>query len=100
MWKRHPNHLLIILINPLLVLLITDLFHPVDDLAVELFLNGDMGHSRGCSGTMPMLFTRGIQTTSPGQIFSTGPSQIGLDRNQPSQSESDLVDGCAMRYGR
>src|SRR5260221_1016043 len=37
------------------VLFVADLFHPVDDLAVELFLNGNMRHGRGSRGTMPML---------------------------------------------
>src|SRR4030088_1259178 len=37
------------------VLLVADLFHPVDDLAVEMFLNGSMGHGRGWRGTMPVL---------------------------------------------
>lgn len=35
-----------------------DLFHPGDDFAVELFLNGDMGHGSGRRGAMPMLLTR------------------------------------------
>jgi hypothetical protein len=40
------------------VLFVADLFHPVHDLAVELFLNGDMSHGGGQCSTMPMLFTR------------------------------------------
>jgi len=40
-----------------LVLFVADLFHPVGGLAIELFLNGDMGHGPGRRGTMPMLFT-------------------------------------------
>ena len=40
------------------VLLVADLFHPVDSLPVELFLNGDMSHGGGRHGTMPMLLTR------------------------------------------
>src|SRR5260221_11659103 len=41
-----------------LVLLVADLLHPVHDLAVELFLNGDMGHGRGRRCAMPMLLAR------------------------------------------
>ena len=37
------------------VLLVADLFHPVDDLAVELLLNGDMRHRRRRRGAVPML---------------------------------------------
>src|SRR5258707_9203393 len=40
------------------VLFVADLFHPVDDLTVELFLNGDMRHGRGRRSTMPMLLAR------------------------------------------
>jgi hypothetical protein len=40
------------------VLVVADLFHPVDDLTVELFLNGDMRHGRGRRSTMPMLLAR------------------------------------------
>jgi hypothetical protein len=39
-------------------LFVTDLFLPLDDFAVELFLNGDMGHGRGWRGAMPMLLLR------------------------------------------
>src|SRR5712691_5136681 len=41
-----------------LVLFVADLLHPLDDFAVALFLNGDMGHGRGRRGAMPMLFFR------------------------------------------
>ena len=34
---------------------VADLFHPVDDLPVELFLNGDVRHGRGRRGPMPVL---------------------------------------------
>ena len=37
------------------ILLFTDLFQPVDHLAVLLFLNGDVRHSCGCRGAMPVL---------------------------------------------
>jgi hypothetical protein len=39
-----------------LVLLVTDLLHPVDNLPVFLFLNGDVRHGCGRRSTMPMLF--------------------------------------------
>jgi len=39
-------------------MVIADLFHPVYDLAVERFLNGDMRHGRGWRGAMPMLLAR------------------------------------------
>ena len=33
------------------------MFHPVDSLAIELFLNGDVAHSRDFGGAVPVLFT-------------------------------------------
>jgi hypothetical protein len=37
------------------VLLVTDLFHPVDNLAVELLLNSDVRQGRGRRSPMPVL---------------------------------------------
>src|ERR1041384_4704120 len=42
----------------LLILVVADLLQPLDDLTVELFLNGDMRHARDCCGSMPVLLTR------------------------------------------
>src|SRR5437016_2398696 len=39
------------------VLFVTDLFHPIDDLAVELFLNRDMCHHRSRRRPMPVLLS-------------------------------------------
>src|SRR6516162_7906917 len=40
------------------ILVVTHLLHPVDDLAVQCFLNRDVSH-RGCGlGAMPMLLAR------------------------------------------
>src|SRR5258708_17710744 len=41
----------------LLILFVTDLFHPVDNFTFELFLNGDVRHGRGRRGSMPVLLT-------------------------------------------
>ena len=37
------------------VLFVTNLFHPVNGLAVELFLNGDVRHGCGRRGAVPVL---------------------------------------------
>ena len=37
------------------ILLIADLFHPIDDLTVERFLDGDVCHGRGRRSTVPVL---------------------------------------------
>ena len=43
----------------LLVLLVGDVLHPIDDLAIYLLLNGNVGHPRGRSRTMPVLLAGG-----------------------------------------
>src|SRR5690348_11617450 len=40
------------------VLLIANLFHPVGGFAVELFLDRDVRHGRGWTGSVPMLLSR------------------------------------------
>src|SRR6266704_772650 len=40
------------------VLFVADLLHPVDDLTVEFFLDGNMGHRSSRRRAMPMLFAR------------------------------------------
>src|ERR1700674_1488440 len=39
----------------MLILFVADLFDPVDNLTVELFLNGDVRQGRGWHGPMPVL---------------------------------------------
>src|SRR5512137_1392815 len=39
-------------------LLVADLFHPVRGLAVEIFLNGDVGHGCGRRSAVPVLLAR------------------------------------------
>src|SRR5271156_5589234 len=40
------------------VLLVANLLHPIDVLAVELFLDCDMAHGRGRRSAVPVLFAR------------------------------------------
>src|SRR5579864_2937207 len=40
-----------------LVLFIADLFHPVDNFTVELFLNGDVRHARSSCRPVPVFLT-------------------------------------------
>src|SRR5579859_2656837 len=41
-----------------LVLFVADLFHPIDGLAIEPFLYGDVRHRGGWRGAMPMFLSR------------------------------------------
>jgi hypothetical protein len=58
-----------------LVLFVADLFQPVDNLPLQLFLNGDVRHGRSWRGSMPVLLVR----REPDHI--TGPDL--LDRAAP-----------------
>ena len=39
------------------VLLVRDMFHPLNDFSVEAFLNGDVRHTCGGRSSVPVLFT-------------------------------------------
>ena len=67
------------------VLFVTDLFHPIDNFPVELFLNGDVRHGRSWRGAVPMFLTR----REPDHV--TGPNF--LDRASPS-----LYEAAARRH--
>src|SRR5437867_12797406 len=58
------------------VLFVGDLLHPVDDLAAQLFLDGDVSHRGGRRGAMPML----LAGLAPDHI--TGSNH--LDRSAPA----------------
>src|SRR5215212_719646 len=63
MTTTFPSMLLFIILTTAcrhggIVLFVADLFHPVGGLSVELFLNGNVRHGRGCRGAVPMLLTR------------------------------------------
>src|SRR5882762_10117829 len=70
----------LLLIARPLVLLVGDLVHPVDNPAVELFLDRDMRHRRGRRCAMPMLFAR----RAPDDIAGTD----NLDRPAPALHEA------------
>ncbi len=64
--------------NPLslicLILFVGDVFHPVDYFAVELFLQGDVGHGGGGGGAVPVLFAGGNPDDVAGADFFYGAS--------------------------
>ena len=59
-----------------MVLLITHLFHPIDGLPVEQFMDRDVRHGRGRSGAVPMFFPR----RDPNHVTRTD----FLDRSAPA----------------
>src|SRR5579871_3408314 len=58
------------------VLFVADLFHPLDHLAVQRFLNGDMGHRRGWRSTMPVLLAGRTQdhVSGPDLLLGLAPT--------------------------
>ncbi len=78
-------------INLCPVLLVGDVLHPIDDFAVEFFLNGDVAHRR--LGAAPcQCFSPGEnQTTSPGRISSIGPPSR-CTQPQPEGDDQRLTE--------
>src|SRR5215475_4666889 len=81
--------------SSLAILLVANLFHPVDILAVHRFLNGDMRHPIRWRRPMPMLFTG----RKPDDI-------AGVDfLNRPTQPQPDVMikvwpSGCVCQAVR
>ena len=73
------------------VLLIADLFQPVDYLAVLLFLNGDVHHRRGRRGPMPMLLAgrKPDYIAGPNFFDWTGPA---LGASAASRDDENLAE--------
>src|SRR2546430_7732103 len=76
-------------------LVVSHLFHPVHDLAIEVLLNGEVRDGGGCRGAVPMFLTR----RDPDHV--TGPNL--LDRRSEEhtselQSQSNLV--CRLLLGK
>ena len=59
----------------------------IDGLAVERFLDRDMGHGGGRRGAVPVFFARREAITSPGRISSIGPPSR-CTRPQPAVTMS------------
>src|SRR6266545_2433039 len=65
---------------PCPVLLVADLFHPLDRLPVEPFHDGDVCHGRGCGGAVPVL----LAGRTPDDVTRSN----FLDRASPALYES------------
>src|SRR6266550_2915922 len=88
-----------------LILFVADLFHPVDRLAVQRFLNGDMSHRSRRRSAVPMLLTR----RNPGHIArpdfldrtapTLRPTKAGRD-NQRLTEWMCMPGGASTRFKR
>jgi hypothetical protein len=73
------------------VLVLRDFFKPVDDFAAELFLNGDVGHSGGGRGAVPMLFAGREPDDVTGADFFNG-SGLALGPAAASGDDERLTE--------
>ena len=71
------------------------MIHPVDDLAVALFLDGDMGHGRGWRGPVPMLFAGGEPNHVSGADLFDG-SAFALSPAAASRHDQGLPERMSM----
>ena len=78
------------------VLLVADLLHPVDGLAVERFLDGDVRHRRGRRRAVPVLLAGREPDHVAGRISSTGPPQR-CARPQPAVTIRVWPSGCVCQ---
>src|SRR5512135_1989790 len=98
------------------VLFVADLFHPIDGLAIEPFLNGDMRHGCGWCGPVPMFlprrepdyvprtnfFNRATPALDPARAcrHNQGLAQrVGVPGGQSPGLECDTGTGHACRVG-
>jgi len=78
-----------------LVFFVGDLFHPIDNLAVQSFLNGDMSHGRGGGSTMPMLLAGREPHDIAGPYLLDG-SACALGPAAASRDDENLTEWMTM----
>ena len=80
------------------VLVVSDVFEPVDDFAVELFLNRDVGHGGGGSGSVPVLFARREPDDIAGMDLLDG-AALALSPATTRGDDEGLAEGMSMPRG-
>ncbi len=81
-----------------LVLLVADVFQPLDDLAIEAFLNGDVGHGGGGGGAVPVFFSGGEPDDVAGVNLFDG-TACALDPSAASGDDQGLSEGVGVPGG-
>ena len=100
--RRSPSHFTSCLLSVCccgLIVFVVDLFHPLDDLAVQGFLNGDMRHRRCRRGAMPMLFSCRAPDPSPARISSFG-APLLCTQPHPDVTIKVCPSGCVCHADR
>src|SRR5204862_5458910 len=77
--------------SPSSVLLVGDVFEPVDRLAIELLLDGDVRHGRCWRRAVPVLFARGKPHDVTGANLFNG-SAPALDAAEPGCHDQRLAE--------
>ena len=80
------------------ILFVGDVFHPVDDFAVELFLDGDVGHGGGWGGSVPVFFVGGEPDYVAGAEFFDG-AAFTLGAAAASGDYQGLAEGMGVPCG-
>src|ERR1700733_1369092 len=77
------------------VLLVADLLHPLDRLAVERLLDGDVGHGGGGGGAMPMLLA-GCEDHDVAGTNLLDRAAFALRPAAPCSDDEDLTERVGM----
>src|SRR6516165_1589098 len=81
------------------VLLVADFLHPLDVLAVELFLDRDMAHGRGCRRAVPVLLAGWKPDDIAGPDFlDRAALALRPAAARGDKSGSDRGDACTRRF--
>ena len=81
------------------VLRVADLLHPIDDLVVELFLDGDVGHGRGWRGAVPVLLA-GREPDDVARADFLHRSAFALHPAEPAVTIRVCPSGCVCQAVR
>src|SRR3982750_2331658 len=84
--------------SPSSVLLVGDVFEPIDGLAIELLLHGDVRHRRGRRRAVPVLFARGEPHHVAGANLFNG-SAPALDAAEPGCHDQRLAERMGVPGG-
>src|SRR5271157_3894342 len=79
------------------VLLVADLFHPIDVLAVERFRNGDVRHRGRCGRTVPVLFA-GRKPDDVARADFFGRSALALHPAEAGRHNKRLAERMGMPH--
>ena len=87
------------------ILLVTYGFEPVDNFSIEFFLNGDVGHGRGESGSVPVFFAGRKPDHIAGtdflylRAFALSPTAAGGDDQRLAEGVGMPCGACARLEG-